>query len=762
MHMNHNQLKSRSHSGYSLLELSIVILIIALIAGSGVVVGKATLDSTQNVSTNNRLNVIETALLAFRLTGNRLPCPADGTLTPSSANFGKEAANIGDCTGGVPAANFSVTTSGVKTVEGVVPVRTLNLPDEFMYDGWGRKIAYSVWAPMTAMRSFINYGITFNCGAMAVRDASGNLRSNNTDYVLLSYGLNGHGAYTVQGTKYSSGSVNTDEQLNCHCNASAANTGYSASYVLKDTSLDATNALNSYDDLVRYKERWQLQSYADQNNPYGGLTCPQELPGFRVDGANASDRSGHSVAVGDINGDAIPDMIIGAPFFNSSAGAVYVVFGTKKGFPNPYAVSTLTGTNGFRIDGVTAGDQVGYSVSAGDVNGDGISDVIIGANLLNTNRGAGYVVFGSRTAWAATFALSALTGANGARFEGVIAGGNTGFAVGSGDVNGDGYSDIIIGTPYANTNSGIVYTVFGASTYSSATYTLDANVVTGVIDAAATKGFAIEPIGTDDLLGSSIAVGDTNGDGFADIVMGHTGYTGNIGLASIVMGKGRGKWKTPMRARFLNGFNGWHAFGKTSGDKFGASVAIGDVNGDAVGDIIIGAPDATAGGNALAGVTYVLLGNNSHKRRQFYTDNINSYNGYEIYGIAAGNRSGTSVAVGDINADGIGDVVIGAPYTTTSAGATYVVFGSRTTPGVTFNLSALNGTNGFTLAGAVAGELLGWSAVTGDVNGDGKSDVITGARGSARSGFALSGSTYIYFGQKRTSAWTNPYNVSGL
>jgi len=306
--VKHNRLNSSANSGYSLLELSIVILIIALIAGSGMVVGKATLDSTQVASTSNRLNTIETALLAFRLAGNRLPCPADGTLAATNANFGREAANIGDCTGGTPAANFSLTSSGTKIVEGVVPVRTLSLPDEFMYDGWGRKIAYSVWAPMTGMRAFLNYGITFNCGAMQVRDSSGNVRSNQTDYVLLSYGENGHGAFTVQGTKYSALSVNTDELLNCHCNtATAADTGYSASYVLKELSHDATNPRNAFDDLLRYKERWQLQSYADQNNPYGGFTCPQALPGFRIDGETASDQSGYTLSTGDINGDSVRD-----------------------------------------------------------------------------------------------------------------------------------------------------------------------------------------------------------------------------------------------------------------------------------------------------------------------------------------------------------------------------------------------------------------------------------------------------------------------
>jgi hypothetical protein len=120
------------------------------------------------------------------------------------------------------------------------------------------------------------------------------------------------------------------------------------------------------------------------------------------------------------------------------------------------------------------------------------------------------------------------------------------------------------------------------------------------------------------------------------------------------------------------------------------------------------------------------------------------------------------VSVGDVNSDGIGDVIIGAPYSATSAGKTYVVFGARTTPGTDFLLSSINGTNGFRLDGANANEQTGWSVLSGDLNGDGRLDVITGARSSARGGPALSGSTYFYWGQKRTSAWPNPYNLSGL
>ena len=190
---------------------------------------------------------------------------------------------------------------------------------------------------------------------------------------------------------------------------------------------------------------------------------------------NAGDESGYSVAVGDVNGDGIPDLIITAPMASpngvSDAGSVYVVFGTKTGFPNPLPLNSLNGTNGFRLDGVTVPnvDAVGQSLAVGDINGDGIPDIIIGAPVANSVAGYTYVVFGgpgpkgdpSHT-WATsifatagfpgTFELNLtgtgtgfINGTNGFRLDGVTAGDQSGQSLAVGDINGDGIPDIIIG-----------------------------------------------------------------------------------------------------------------------------------------------------------------------------------------------------------------------------------------------------------------------------------------------------------------------------
>ena len=133
--------------------------------------------------------------------------------------------------------------------------------------------------------------------------------------------------------------------------------------------------------------------------------------------------------------------------------------------PSVIELSALDGTNGFRIDGETAGDQIGRSVaSAGDVNGDGLADLVIGApgDPGSGPSGTSYVVFGQRSSFSSSFELSALDGTNGFQVNGEAPADHSGSSVASaGDVNGDGFADLIVGAYGADGYAGASYVVFG-------------------------------------------------------------------------------------------------------------------------------------------------------------------------------------------------------------------------------------------------------------------------------------------------------------
>ncbi len=488
--------------------------------------------------------------------------------------------------------------------------------------------------------------------------------------------------------------------------------------------------------------------------------------GFRIEGINVNDYSGSAVSsAGDVNGDGFSDVIIGAygadPGGDSRAGASYIIFGRANSLSSVIDLATLNGITGFRLDGIDADDFSGRAVApGGDINGDGFGDVLIGA--LNADPfgdpygGEGYVVFGKAAVFPSALGLSALTGANGVRLDGIDPADQSNVSLASAkDMNGDGFGDIIVGAyradPIGTTSAGESYVIYGKG--GNFTSAIDLGTLNGV------RGFRLNGVGDFSYSGSSVAsAGDINGDHLPDLVIGARNAN-PAGETYVVFGRASA-FPAIFNLSDLNGTNGFKLVGIDPNDRSGFSVAsAGDVNGDGVGDIIIGADSANPGGDSEAGESYIVFGRITAFPSILQLSGLNGSTGFRLDGIDPTDLSGASVAsAGDINGDGFSDVIIGArygdPHGADAAGESYVIFGRAGGFPSAIDLAALNGNTGFRLEGIDTEDTAGYSvASAGDVNGDGLGDVIVGAK-YADPGSSNAGETYIVYGRPPAAAVT--------
>ena len=476
--------------------------------------------------------------------------------------------------------------------------------------------------------------------------------------------------------------------------------------------------------------------------------------GFVINGQSSLDASGNSVsAAGDVNGDGLADVIVGAAYSNpasgTDAGRSYVVFG-KTSTTGIDLSAVAAGTGGFVINGQGASDQSGISVSsAGDVNGDGLADLLVGAYksdpAAGLDAGRSYVVFGKSSGTAIDLSAVA-AGTGGFVINGQGAGDFSGFSVkAAGDVNGDGLADVMVGAyqsdPAGGVDAGRSYVVFGKASGSA----IDLSDV-----AAGVGGFVINGLCAGAQSGFSVsAAGDVNGDGFADVIVGSPGTS--PGTSYVVFGKASGS--AIHVSDVAAGIGGFVINGQFAGDQSGYSVsAAGDVNGDGLADVVVGAIHASLGTVTQVGRSYVVFGQTSTAPIDLSAVAAGT-GGFVINGQENNDRTGLSVSTaGDVNGDGLADVIVSSPYQATAsaagynAGRSYVVFGK--TSGGSIDLSAVAfGSGGFVIDGQGNGDFSGASvSAAGDVNGDGLADLLVGATGGDPTSSTDAGRSYVIFG----------------
>jgi len=463
--------------------------------------------------------------------------------------------------------------------------------------------------------------------------------------------------------------------------------------------------------------------------------------GYLIRGLSTNYHHGFSVAgLGDVNGDGIGDLAIGTnqdtPFhvggyigstiLTSAPQASYVVFGKK----TDTAVVNLSnlGSGGFKVDTpdtTTTGVDI---APAGDVNADGLADVIIakyGTPSGAADWGGAYVVYGRSGTSDIPLTLTSIAASDGFMIQGDASLGPrnalmSNMVGGGADVNGDGYDDVVMSYFSRATEKMYYSVVFGGPTSSNGKIS-----ISSLTQAGNSRGFVIE--GFNSYLGlqpgNFSIIGDVNGDGLADILIGE-GEIINFPFSSyVVFGRTGSTGTTPLKLTDLpaagQGF-------KITGSRGEEAARIGDMNGDGLADFLLASETANSPlGQSAAGMGYVVFGRTG--TTDLNITNLAASEGFRVLGETANDRAFTSAApAGDVNGDGFADLIVGSgladPLGRTNAGKAYVIFGGFSE--VTGRI--FQAANGDLIGTSAAETLTGTSGANQLVAGDGNDTLISG------------------------------------
>ncbi|MBP5993277.1 MAG: FG-GAP repeat protein, partial [Candidatus Moranbacteria bacterium] len=433
----------------------------------------------------------------------------------------------------------------------------------------------------------------------------------------------------------------------------------------------------------------------------------------------ASSLFGAALTTGDLNADGKTDLAVGAYGYSTLTGRAYI-------FYNDGSIPTTAATADVIITGGATSDAFGHSLAAGDLNADGKTDLAVGAYGYSTYTGRAYIFYndGSIPTTAATADVT---------ITGEATNNSFGVSLVAGDLNADGRTDLLVGATGASSDAGKIYFY---ETRENFTWQLQStSLVSGLRVNPNVSGQELKITGeaTDDFFGSSVVIGDFNADGKTDLAVGADGYSFNTGRAYIFYNDGSLTSSASSADVVITG--------EATDNYFGVALTAGDLNADGKTDLAVGAH----GYSTNTGRAYIFYNDGSIPTTAATADVI-------ITGEATGDNFGVSLTAGDLNADGKTDLAVGAHGYSTNTGRAYIFYNDGSIP-------TTAATADVTITGETTNNYFGVSLTTGDLNADGKTDLAVGAHGYSTN----TGRAYIFYndGSIPTTAATADVIITG-